>query len=122
MTITTPSIQRGLELTEDQTMIRDMVREFARTEVAPIAAEIDEHHRFPTETWKKIIELGLTGIPFPEELGGSGGDTLAYVLAVEEISKVCGSTGLTLAAHVSLGTYPIFAWGATPCATSTSRV
>jgi alkylation response protein AidB-like acyl-CoA dehydrogenase len=109
--ITIPEIKHGFDLSEDQLMVRDMVREFARSEVAPLAAEIDEHHRFPVETWKKIVELGLPGIPFPESVGGSGGDTLSYILAVEEISKVCGSTGLTLAAHVSLGTYPIFAWG-----------
>jgi alkylation response protein AidB-like acyl-CoA dehydrogenase len=92
-------------------MIRDMVREFARAEVAPQAAEIDENHRFPKDTWDKIVDLGLPGIPFSEDVGGSNGGTLAYCLAVEEISKVCGSTGLTLAAHVSLGTYPIYAWG-----------
>jgi len=92
-------------------MIQEMVREFAREEIAPHAAEIDENHRFPTDTWAKIVELGIPGIPFPEELGGSDGGTLAYCLAVEEISRVCGSTGLTLAAHVSLGTYPIFKWG-----------
>ena len=108
---TLPDIKHGLELSEDEGMIRDMVRDFARKEVAPRAAEIDEAHSFSTDTWKQIVELGLTGIPFPEELGGAGGTTLAYVLAVEEISKVCGSTGLTLAAHVSLGTYPIYAWG-----------
>ena len=109
--IALPDVKHALDLTEDQGMIRDMVREFAENEVAPLAAEIDEEHRFPEETWRKIVELGLPGIPFPEELGGSGGDTLSYCLAVEELSKVCGSTGLTLAAHVSLGTYPIFAWG-----------
>ncbi len=109
--ITLPEIKHAFDLTESQQMIREMVRDFARDEVAPKAAEIDENHRFPEETWKRIVELGLTGIPFPEEIGGSGGDTLSYILAVEEISKVCGSTGLTLAAHVSLGTYPIFAWG-----------
>ena len=110
-TIAGPDAQHGLYLTEEQRMVRDMVREFAEGEVAPLAEEIDANHRFPEETWKKIVDLGLPGIPFPEELGGSGGNTLAYVLAVEELSKVCGSTGLTLAAHVSLGTYPIFAWG-----------
>ena len=117
MTLTTttkyelPEIKHSFDLTEDQRMIQEMVREFALNEVAPIAHEIDENHRFPTETWEKIVELGLPGIPFSEELGGSNGGTLAYCLAVEEISRVCGSTGLTLAAHVSLGTYPIYAWG-----------
>ncbi len=106
-----PDIQHGLELTPEQTSIRDMVREFAERDVAPIAAEIDEHHRFPEENWKKMVALGLPGIPFPEEYGGSGLGTLDYILAVEELAKVCGSTALTLAAHVSLGTYPIFAWG-----------
>ena len=106
-----PDLKHGLDLTEDQRMIRDMVAEFARDVVGPVAAEIDENHRFPEDIWKQMVELGLPGIPFPENLGGSGGDTLSYILAVEEISKVCGSTGLTLAAHVSLGTYPIYAWG-----------
>jgi len=106
-----PDIKHSLDLTEEQRMIRDMVREFAENEVAPLAAEIDESHRFPVETWKKMVDLGLTGIPFSEDVGGAGGSTLAYILAVEEISKVCASTGLTLAAHVSLGTYPIYAWG-----------
>ena len=108
---TLPQIRHAFDLTEDQVMIRDMVREFAANEVAPLAAEIDENHTFPEETWKKIVELGLTGIPFSEEYGGSGGGTLDYMIAVEEIAKVCGSTALTLAAHVSLGTYPIYAWG-----------
>src|SRR5262245_41575169 len=106
-----PEIKHSFDLTQDQQMVRDMVREFALAEVAPIAAEIDEDHRFPLETWRKIVDLGLTGIPFPEEYGGSNGGQLAYCLAVEEISRVCGSTGLTLAAHVSLGTFPIFKWG-----------
>ncbi|MSR64135.1 MAG: acyl-CoA dehydrogenase [Planctomycetes bacterium] len=106
-----PDIKHAFDLTEEQRMVRAMVRDFALEKVAPRAAEIDENHRFPTETWKEIVELGLPGIPFPEELGGSNGGTLAYCLAVEELSRVCGSTGLTLAAHVSLGTYPIYAWG-----------
>ena len=106
-----PDIKTGFDLTEDQRMIRDMVREFAENEVKPIAHDIDENHRFPTETWEKIVELGLPGIPFSEEVGGAEGGTLAYCLAVEELGRVCGSTGLTFAAHVSLGTYPIYAWG-----------
>ncbi|HKX45448.1 MAG TPA: acyl-CoA dehydrogenase family protein [Planctomycetota bacterium] len=109
--VSLPAIRHAFELTEDQRMIRDMVREFAAAEVAPIAHAIDEEHRFPTELWARIVELGLPGIPFGEEYGGSGGGTLAYCLAVEELAKVCGSTGLTLAAHVSLGTWPIYAFG-----------
>ncbi len=110
-TYSLPDIRHGFDLTDDQRMIRDMVRDFALTEVAPIAHEIDENHRFPVETWKKIVDLGLPGIPFSEEYGGSNGGTLAYCLAVEELARVCGSTGLTLAAHVSLGTFPIYKWG-----------
>lgn len=110
-TYTLPDIRHAFDLTDDQRMIQNMVREFARAEVAPLAHEIDEEHRFPLETWKKIVELGLPGIPFSEQYGGSNGGTLAYCLAVEEISRVCGSTGLTLAAHVSLGTFPIYKWG-----------
>ncbi len=106
-----PPIDHSFALTEEQVMVRDMVREFALNEVEPLAQEIDENHRFPTETWEKIVELGLPGIPFSEEVGGGNMGTLAYILAVEELSRVCGSTGLTLAAHVSLGTYPIYAWG-----------
>jgi len=106
-----PPITHSFDLTEEQRMVQAMVRDYALEKVAPRAAEIDEHHRFPTETWKEIVDLGLPGIPFPEEVGGSNGGTLAYCLAVEELSRVCASTGLTLAAHVSLGTYPIFAWG-----------
>lgn len=108
---TLPDIKHSFDLTQDQRMVRDMVREFALAEVEPLAHEIDENHRFPQETWKKIVELGLPGIPFSEEYGGSNGGTLAYCLAVEELSRVCASTGLTLAAHVSLGTYPIYKWG-----------
>ena len=98
-------------LTEEQTMLRDMVRDFAQNEVKPIAAEIDENARFPEETIQKMAELGLMGICFPEEYGGAGMDTVCYGIAVEEISRVCGSTGLTLAAHISLGTNPIYLFG-----------
>lgn len=106
-----PDVKHGLDLTEDQRMVRDMVRDFARDEVAPLAHDIDEDHRFPVETWRKMAELGLPGIPFSEDVGGSNGGTLAYILAIEELAKVCGSTALTLAAHVSLGTWPIYAFG-----------
>jgi len=95
-------------LTEDQLAIREMVRDFALNEVEPIAAEVDENSRFPEETFKKMADLGLMGVPFPEEFGGAGADSLSYAITVEEISRVCGSTGLSLAAHTSLGTAPIY--------------
>ncbi len=99
------------ELSEEQQMIRDTVRDFAAQEIAPIAAQIDENMTFPEENVKKMAELGLLGIPFPEEYGGAGMDTLSYTLAVEELAKVCASHGLTVAAHISLGTYPVFLYG-----------
>lgn len=106
-----PPIRHSFDLTEEETMVREMVAEFAANELEPQAHDIDEHHRFPKETWDKIVELGLPGICFPEDVGGSDGGTLSYIIAVEEIAKKCGSTALTLAAHVSLGSYPIWKWG-----------
>lgn len=99
-----------IELTEEQQMIRDTVRRFALEHVEPLAIEIDRDHRFPEETAEKMAELGLMGICIPEEYGGAGMDDLCYYIAVEELGRVCGSTGLTLAAHISLCTYPIFAF------------
>jgi acyl-CoA dehydrogenase len=98
-------------LAEEHHQVREMVRDFALREVAPIAAEVDEEARFPAETIPKLAELGLLGIPFPEEFGGAGLDHLSYVIAVEELSRACGTTGITVAAHTSLGTTPIFAFG-----------
>jgi len=98
-------------LTEDHLQIREMVREFALKEVAPLAAELDEAKRFPSETIPKLAELGLLGVPFPSEYGGSGLDHVAYMIVVEELSRVCGTTGITVAAHTSLGTVPIYAFG-----------
>jgi alkylation response protein AidB-like acyl-CoA dehydrogenase len=98
-------------LGEEHQQIREMVREFALREVAPIAAELDEQKRFPHETIPKLAELGLLGVPFPQEWGGAGLDHVAYMIVVEELSRVCGTTGITVAAHVSLGTNPIFAFG-----------
>ena len=89
-------------LTREQELVRQMVREFAVNEVKPIAAEIDETERFPMENVKKMAELGMMGIPFPKELGGAGGDVLAYIITVEELSKVCGTTGVIVSAHTSL--------------------
>ena len=99
------------ELTEEQARLRDMLREFADQEIAPKAARYDEANEFPWDNVKKMRELGLFGMVFPEEYGGQGLDTLSYVIAVEEISRACASTGITLAAHVSLGTSPIFNFG-----------
>ena len=91
------------KLTDEQLEMQQMFRDFAEKEVAPIAIEIDEEHRFPEENVAKMQELGFFGIPFDEEYGGIGLDTLTYVLAVEELSKVCASTGVILSAHTSLG-------------------
>ncbi len=99
------------QLTEEQRMVRDMVRDFAQKEVAPIAREVDETGRFPAETFQKLGELGLMGLPYPEKYGGAGGDTVSYAIAVEELSRACGSTGLTYAAHVSLGCAPFYLFG-----------
>ena len=92
----------NFQLTREQELVKQMVREFALNEVKPIAAEIDETERFPMENVKKMAELGMLGIPFSKEYGGAGGDTLSYIMAVEELSKVCGTTGVILSAHVSL--------------------
>ena len=98
-------------LSEDQLALRDMVRDFAEREVKPLAAEIDEKEIYPRQTYDKMGELGLMGLPWPEEYGGSGADYLSYAIAVEEIARVCGSTGLSYAAHTSLGTAPIVYFG-----------
>ncbi|WP_409293126.1 acyl-CoA dehydrogenase [Peribacillus sp. SCS-37] len=98
-------------LSKEQQMIKEMVRDFAEREIKPIAFELDRDSRFPEEVFKKIGELGLLGIPFPEEYGGSGGDTISYAIAVEEIGKACGGTGLSYAAAVSLGSSPIYYFG-----------
>ncbi|MBV8881925.1 MAG: acyl-CoA dehydrogenase family protein [Planctomycetaceae bacterium] len=99
------------ELSEVQTMIRDTVRELARKEFLPRAAALDESGEFPWDNFKKLAELGLAGIPIPEAYGGAGADTLSMAIALEEIARACGSTCLTLAAHTSLGTMPIFLFG-----------
>ncbi|KON86080.1 acyl-CoA dehydrogenase [Sporosarcina globispora] len=101
----------NFQLSEEHEMIRKMVRDFAKNEVAPTAAERDEEERFDREIFDKMAELGLTGIPWPEEYGGIGSDYLAYCIAVEELSRVCASTGVTLSAHTSLAGWPIFKFG-----------
>ncbi|MED3527510.1 acyl-CoA dehydrogenase AcdA [Bacillus thuringiensis] len=99
------------KLSEEHEMIRKMVRDFAKNEVAPTAAERDEEERFDRELFDQMAELGLTGIPWPEEYGGIGSDYLAYAIAIEELSRVCASTGVTLSAHTSLAGWPIFKFG-----------
>ncbi|PFK05359.1 acyl-CoA dehydrogenase [Bacillus cereus] len=99
------------KLSEEHEMIRKMVRDFARNEVASTAAERDEEERFDRALFDQMAELGLTGIPWPEEYGGIGSDYLAYVIAIEELSRVCASTGVTLSAHTSLAGWPIFKFG-----------
>jgi short-chain 2-methylacyl-CoA dehydrogenase len=101
------------ELTDEQRLLRDTVRDFARSEVAPVAEELDRTKSFPYELVGKLGDLGLMGIPFPEEYGGGGADTLAYALAVEELARVDSSVAITMAAHTSLGTMPIHLWGTT---------
>lgn len=104
-------IVTNFDLTEEQEMIRETVRRFALEVVAPGAAHADEHKELNMEAWQGMCELGLPGLPFSEESGGVGMDNLSYIIAVEELSRVCASTGLTLAAHVSLGTWPIYEFG-----------
>ena len=100
-----------LYFTEEHKMLRDMVRDFAQNEVKPLARELDEKGGFPYESVKKMAELGLMGIPWDEKYGGTGMDTMALVIAIEEIGKVCPSTAATMMAHTSLGTAPIVIFG-----------
>ena len=89
-------------LTKEQELVKQMVKNFALNEVKPIAAEVDETEKFPIDNVKKMGELGMMGIPFPKEYGGAGGDVLSYILTVEELSKVCATTGVIVSAHTSL--------------------
>ena len=95
-------------LSKEHEMLRDMYRKFTENEVKPLAEDIDEQERFPVETVKKLARYGFMGIPFPKEYGGAGGDMLAYVMAVEELSKACGTTGVIVSAHTSLCCAPIY--------------
>lgn len=98
-------------LSDSELMIQQTVRDFAQNELAPIAADLDREERFPKEIIEKMAALDLFGLPFSEEYGGTGDGYLAYVLAVEEISRACASTGITYAAHCSIGTGPIYLFG-----------
>jgi butyryl-CoA dehydrogenase len=98
-------------LSEEQKMLQEMVCDFAQNRIKPLAAVIDEEERFPAELISEMSELGLLGIPFPEEYGGAGMGMLSYTIALEEIAKVCGSTALTLMSHISLGANLIYTFG-----------
>jgi len=104
-------MKEDLYFSEEHKMLRDMVREFAQNEVKPLAQKLDETGEFPHKSVKKMAELGLMGIPWEEKYGGIGMDTLAVVIAIEELGKVCCSTAATLMAHISLGTAPIAIFG-----------
>ncbi len=99
------------DLDEEHSLLQKAVREFAEAELAPSAAELDRSNQFPWENVRKLASMGLMGLPFPEEYGGAGADTLATAIAVEEVARACGSTALILAAHVSLGTMPFYLFG-----------
>jgi short-chain 2-methylacyl-CoA dehydrogenase len=99
------------DLSDEHQLLRSTVREFAEQRIAPVAEELDREHRFPYEIVAGLGELGLMGIPIPEEYGGSGGDTLSYAIAVEELTRIDSSVAITVAAHTSLGTMPIALYG-----------
>ncbi len=99
------------DLSDEQRLIQETVRDFARSEVAPVAEELDRTKSFPYEIVARMSELGFMGIPFPEEYGGGGADTLSYAIAVEELARIDSSVAITVAANTSLGTSPIYYWG-----------
>ncbi len=101
----------NFNLTKQQEMVKKMMKQFAETEIAPIAEELDVEAKFPFESVRKLGELGVMGMPFPQEYGGSGSDYLAYIMAVEELSKVCGSHGVIVQTHNALCCWPIFTYG-----------
>jgi short/branched chain acyl-CoA dehydrogenase len=99
------------ELTDEQQLVRQTVRDFAVSRVAPVAEELDREERFPYEIVAGLAELGLMGIPIPEEFGGAGADTISYAIAIEELTRIDSSVAITVAAHTSLGTMPIYLFG-----------
>ena len=98
-------------LSKKEILFQQMIRAFAEKEVKPLAAEVDEEERFPVETVEKMAKLGIMGIPFPVEYGGAGGDNVLYSMAVEELSRVCATTGVIVSAHTSLCASPIYEFG-----------
>jgi alkylation response protein AidB-like acyl-CoA dehydrogenase len=104
-------MEMNFDLTSEQAMIKRTIREFAEEEVAPGAIERDKTKQFPTEIFKKLGELGMLGLPFPEEYSGAGADTVSFAIVTEELSRACASTGITYSAHISLGGAPINLFG-----------
>ena len=100
-----------LEMSEEQVMIRNMIREFAEKEIAPLAAELDEKEIYPAETLKKLAALGILGTIIPTEYGGAGLDNVTYAMVIEEISRKCASTGVVTSVHNSLTAWPIIKYG-----------
>lgn len=101
----------NFDLTEEQKMVRKLMRDFAEGEVAPGADERDRTKTFPVEIFREMADLNLMGLPFPEEYGGGGADSISFAIAVEELSRVCASTGITYSAHISLGCAPLYLFG-----------
>lgn len=101
----------NFDLTEEQQMIKKMIHEFSTDEVAPGAVERDRTKEFPIEIFKKLSEMGMMGLPFPEEYGGGGADTISFAIVTEELSRACASTGITYSAHISLGGAPLHLFG-----------
>src|SRR6478736_9584960 len=101
----------SLYFAENHLATREMVREFARDEVAPVAAKLDADAKFPWDNIRKMADLGLLGVPWPEEYGGAGLDTISFMIAIHELAKVDASHGLTISAHTTLGTSPIVKFG-----------
>ena len=99
------------ELNDEQQFIQQTMRDFAQNEIAPRAKHIDETGEFPHDIFKKMAGLGLMGLPFPEQYGGADADTVSVALAIEEIARACGSTALAYAAHIGLGSMPIYLYG-----------
>ncbi len=110
--VTLPHRLMNFDLTDEQKNIQRLARDFAQGEVKPVAEELDRTKSFPYEIVAKLAELGLMGMPFPEEYGGAGADNLSYALALEELGRIDSSVAITVAAHTSLGTWPIYAFGA----------
>jgi alkylation response protein AidB-like acyl-CoA dehydrogenase len=104
-------MEMNFDLTSEQEMIKKTIREFASDEVAPGAIERDKNKKFPLEIFNKLSKMGMMGLPFPEEYGGGGADTVSFAIVTEELSKACGSTGITYSAHISLGGAPLNLFG-----------